>query len=58
MQTLEIKQEHVRTKVTVDWLLVDDQVTRNFTDSVTDMLYQERIVSKFSKFVLQPTVIR
>lgn len=58
MQTLEIKQEHVRTKVTVDWLLVDDQVTRNFTDSVTDMLYQERIVSKFSKFVLQPTEIR
>lgn len=58
MQTLEIKQEHVRTKVTLDWLLVDDQVTRNFTDSVTDMLYQERIVSKFSKFVLQPTEIR
>lgn len=58
MQTLEIKQEHVRTKVTVDWLLVDDQVTCNFTDSVTDMLYQERIVSKFSKFVLQPTEIR
>lgn len=58
MQTLRIKREHVRTKVTVSWLLVDDQVTRNFTDSVTDVLYQERIVSKFSKFVLQPTEIR
>ena len=58
MQTLRIKREHVRTKVTVSWLLVDDQVTRNFTDSITDVLYQERIVSKFSKFVLQPTEIR
>lgn len=58
MQTLRIKQEHVRTKVTVNWLLVDDQVTSNFTDSVTDVLYQERIVSKFSKFVLQPTEVR
>lgn len=58
MQTLRIKREHVHTKVTVSWLLVDDQVTRNFTDSVTDVLYQERIVSKFSKFVLQPTEIR
>lgn len=58
MQTLKLKQEHVRTKVTVDWLLVDNQVTHNLTDSITDVLYQERIVSKFSKFVLQPTEIR
>lgn len=30
---LSESQEHVRTKVTVNWLLVDDQVTSNFTDS-------------------------
>ena len=58
MQTYKINQEHVLTKVTVNWLLVDNQVACNFTDSIMGVLYKKRIVSKFSKFVLQPTTIR
>lgn len=58
MQTLKVNEEHVHTKITVNWILINNQVTGDFTDPIVGMLYQERIVSKLSKFVLQPIEIR
>lgn len=55
---VKINREHIRTKVTINWILVHSQVTGNFTNSIMDILYQERIVSKFSKSVFQSTKIR